>query len=183
MRVAASVRGLTATLLQACATVKRPPANYMRSPNDHNSQQRCSWDRNSVMAPLGRSGPSNSYPRNPLLRAYGTFLLSLIALHAYRYLFKPLRVRLHDQCPGWHYSHQLVLPSPLLEWWIPGPSEVSSQTWRHFWWDSLATVMYLTLSPNGIHRPLAGHPTSNLMVNTILTLMPAIFKMAPFDTK
>ena len=48
LRVAASVRGLTTTLLQACATVKRPPANYMRSPNDYNSQQRCSWDRNSV---------------------------------------------------------------------------------------------------------------------------------------
>ncbi len=53
MRVAASICGLTTTLLQACATVKRPPANYMRSPNDHNSQQRCSWDRKSVTAPLG----------------------------------------------------------------------------------------------------------------------------------
>ncbi len=41
MRVAASIRGLTTTLLQACATVKRPLANYMRSPNNHNSQQRC----------------------------------------------------------------------------------------------------------------------------------------------
>ena len=52
MRVAASVRDLTTTLLQVCATVKRPPANYMRSPNNHNSQQRCSWDHNSVTAPL-----------------------------------------------------------------------------------------------------------------------------------
>ncbi len=52
MWVAASVGGLTITLLQACATVKRPPANYMRSPNDQNSQQNCSWDRNSVTAPL-----------------------------------------------------------------------------------------------------------------------------------
>ncbi len=52
MRVAASVCSLTTSLLQACATVKRPPANYMRSPKDHNSQQRCSWDRNSVTAPL-----------------------------------------------------------------------------------------------------------------------------------
>ncbi len=50
--VAVSLRDITTTLLQACTTVKRPPANYMRSPDDHNSQRRCSWDRNSVTAPL-----------------------------------------------------------------------------------------------------------------------------------